>query len=177
MTALDPLDPLDPDVWQLVRATVGRARRSALHCSIATIAPDGTPHLTPIGSLAAGAPGQASYLDVFNVQLGRNLDRHPACTALAVDAGRATWVRALVRGSFERSPAVRLLAVAGPSRPATDAEIERFQRSVRPALRTRGGRTMWGHPERMRARDLTVTGVLPVRIPRMTPDVRHLART
>jgi hypothetical protein len=46
--------------------------------------------------------------------------------------------------------------------------VRRFARSVRPALLTAGGRTMWGRTEGLRARDLTVTGVVPVRVPRMT---------
>jgi hypothetical protein len=165
------LDPHDPDVWTTVRSVVARARSSSLHCSIASIGPDGTPHVTPIGSLMLGAPGHASYLDVFNVQLGRNLDRDPQLAILAVDSGKVSWARSLLRGQFREAPGVRLLGTAGPSRPATDAELARFQRWVRVTLRTRGGRAMWGRTDGLRARDVTIERVVPVRIPRMTVDL------
>ena len=45
------LDPTDPDVWQLVRSTLRHTHASSLHCAVASIGPDGAPHVTPIGSI------------------------------------------------------------------------------------------------------------------------------
>ena len=90
------LDATDPDVWRSARAVVRRARTSSLHCAIASIDANGSPHVTPIGSVMLGDPGQAIYLDVFNVALGRNLDRDPRCSVLAVDSTKLTWARALI---------------------------------------------------------------------------------
>ena len=162
------LDPTDPDVWATAKAVVHRARASSLHCAVASINADGSPHVTPIGSVMLGAPGEAIYFDVFNVTLGRNLDHDPRCAILAVDSRKATWVRALLAARFDVPPGVRLIGTVGPARPVTEAEIERFRRAARAALRTKGGRQLWGHPERFQARDVTVTGVIPVRIPAMT---------
>jgi hypothetical protein len=165
---MNTLDPTDPEVWRQVRRTVARSRASSLHCALASVDADGRPHVTPIGSVVLGAPGRATYLDVFNVELGRNLDRDPRCTLLAVDSKPTTWLTALVRGRFDSPPGVRLAGVASRTRPATDEELERFRRAVRPALLTRGGRTMWGRTDHLRARDLEFDAVLPVNVPRMT---------
>jgi uncharacterized protein len=162
------LDPTDPQVWRTARAVVHRTRTSSLHCAIASVDADGCPHVTPIGSVMLGEPGQAVYLDVFNVALGRNLDRDPHCAILAVDSRKLTWARALLTGRFDVAPGVRLVGTVSPAREASSAEVERFGRSVRSAMRTRGGRQMWGNTSRLQARDVTVTGVVPVRIPGMT---------
>ena len=162
------LDPLDPLVWKTTKSVFHRARASSLHCAIASIDADGSPHVTPIGSVLLGEPGRAVYFDAYNVALARNLDRDPHCSILAVDSGKASWLRALLRGRFDTAPGVRLVGTVSPPRPATAAELDRFRRAVRPALRTKGGRLLWGHPERFRARDVTVTGVQPVRISTMT---------
>lgn len=162
------LDPTDPAVWQQVRATVRGASASSMHCAIASIGADGHPHVTPIGSVMLTEPGRGVYLDVINVQLSRNIDRDPRIELLAVDSRRRTWLRGLVRGRFDTPPGVRLVGVAGATRPLRDDERERFERRVRWAIRTRGGRRLWGDPSRFRARDLTFTDVSPVRIPAMT---------
>lgn len=165
------LDPLDEAVWNQVHSTVGRSLSSSMHCSIATVGEDGHPHVTPIGSVMLTEPGKGVYLDVMNVQLGRNLDRDQRLTLLAVDSSRRTWLHALARSHFATPPGVRLTGTAGPARPASDAELARFRRRVSLALRTKGGRQLWGGDTRYPARDLTFSSVVPVHIPRMT---RHL---
>jgi uncharacterized protein len=165
------LDPADPQVWRTAKAVVHRTRASSLHCAIASIDADGSPHVTPIGSVMLGDPGRAVYLDVFNVALGRNLDRDPHCAILAVDSRKLTWARALLSGRFDAPPGVRLVGTVGPARDATSTEVERFRRAVRAAMPTRGGRRMWGNPGRLRARDVSVTGIVPVTIPAMTRNL------
>lgn len=162
------LDPTDPAVWQQVRSTLRHAQSSSLHCSIASNGPDGQPHVTPIGSVMLTEPGHGIYLDVFNVQLGRNIDADPRLTVMAVDSGRRTWLTALLRGRFATPPGFRLIGTAGPARPMSSDEGDRFGRRVRVALRTKGGAQLWGRREHLQARDLTFTEVVPVRIPRMT---------
>jgi len=165
------LDATDPDTWQQVRATLRHAQSSSLHCAVASIGPDGQPHVTPIGSVMLGEPGHGVYLDVLNVELGRNLDRDPRVAVMAVDSGRRTWLTALLRGRFDTPPGVRLLGTAGPPRPLTDGERDRFRRRVRLALRTKGGAQLWGRDGNYQARDLVITEVVPVRIPRMTSEL------
>ena len=158
------LDPLDLEVWRMVRRTVARGRSTSFHCAIASTNPDGRAYVSPIGSVRLGRPGSGTYLDVFNAQLRRNLESDPRVTVMAVDSGLVTWLRALISGRFTTPPGVRLLGEVGPARPATDDEMRTFQRSVRPALLTRGGKAMWGRLDDVLARDITFTGVVPVRI-------------
>ncbi len=165
---MNSLDPADPAVWHQVRATLRCATSSSLHCAVASIGVDGHPHVTPIGSVMLTEPGRGVYLDVINVHLSRNLDRDPRVTVLAVDSRRSAWMRAMLRGRFDSPPGVRLIGSAGETRPLRDDERERFERRVRLAVRTRGGRQLWGDPAKFRARDLTFTAVAPVRIPAMT---------
>jgi hypothetical protein len=103
-----------------------RARASSLHCAVASLDPDGSPHVTPIGSVLLSEPGRAVYFDAHNVALARNLDRDPHCAMLAVDSRKASWLRALLRGLFDKAPGVRLIGTVSPARPATSAELERF---------------------------------------------------
>ena len=113
-------------------------------------------------------PGCGVYLDVLNVDLGRNLDREPRLTVVAVDSRRRAWLTALIRARFDSPPGRRLVGTASPARPLTEHERDRFRRRVRLALRTKGGRRLWGRDGHYLARDLTFTEVVPVRIPRMT---------
>ena len=170
------LDPTDPDVWQQVRTTLRRTRWRSLHCAVASVGPDGQPHLTPIGSIQLTGPGRGTYLNAVSVELGRNIDRDPRITLMAVDSGRRTWLAALLRGRFNAPPGLRLIGTAGPERPPTDKELSSFQSRVRLLIRTRGGNRLWGRHEHFRARDLTFTQVVPVGLPHMTADLWPPAR-
>lgn len=44
--------------WAMVRRIVPRVIRSSLHCSIASINPDGSPHVSPIGSFLPTVKGR-----------------------------------------------------------------------------------------------------------------------
>ena len=63
MTTAMPLD------WNLVRRGVTDAFRSSLHCSVATSNEDGSPHLTPIGSVLLTEAGRGIYFEIFATQV------------------------------------------------------------------------------------------------------------
>jgi hypothetical protein len=140
--------------------------KSSIHCAVASRNPDGSSHLTPIGSVVLTDVGRGLYFDMFNEQLARNLAEDPRLTILAVDSGRLMWLRSLLRGGFVRPPGVRLLGEAGPARPSTPGEVKRFQRVVGPLLRTRGGQMLWGRLPYVR--DLRIDTIVPLRIGAMT---------
>lgn len=165
---MTPLDPTDPEVWRLVRAAVHNGLGSSLHTAIATTSPDGRAHVSPIGSLSLRGPGEGRYLELFNVGLARNLDHDPRFTLLTVDSRLRAWGRALLAGQFTEPPAVRLQGVASPARPATEGDLANFQRRVRPLMWTRGAKALWGRTDGTRVRDLTFTGVVPVRFGTVT---------
>jgi uncharacterized protein len=106
--------------WKGIRHLFGRAFRSSLHFSMASVTADGLPHVTPIGSLLLREPGHAIYFEEFTSGMPRNFrDRQQVCV-LAVRSGLVFWVLALWRGRFHAPPAVRLHGSVGPVRSATE---------------------------------------------------------
>jgi uncharacterized protein len=160
--------PIDGSTWTLVRHITRAGLHSSMHCAIASVNADGTPHLTPIGSvlLDPQKPGHGIYFEVFNTQLASNVDRNPNVCILAVNSSRKIWLKALLKGSFGQSPAARLVGTVGPCRPATEAEAARFERLVKRALRTKGGRAMWSAASPVR--DVTVTSFKTIHLGSMT---------
>lgn len=122
------MDITDED-WAMVRRLVPRTIRSSLHCSIASLNPDGSPHVTPIGSFLPTEKGRGVYFDAFNAQLSANVDRDPRVTILAVNGGPS----------------------CGPGRSSTAASSHRpgfvwsarSERSARPRRGRSSGSTGW----------------------------------
>ncbi len=152
--------------WPGTRRMFRRAFRSSFHYSIASVAVDGSPHVTPIASVLLTEPGRGIFFDIFTAQLSANLDRDPRICVMAVDSSRRFWFASLRRGRFIEPPALRLVGTAGPRRPATAVEQERWLRRVRPIRRLKGHDLLWG--ELPLVRDLTFENAMPVRLGRMT---------
>ncbi len=88
---------------------------------------------------------------------------------MAVDSGKRFWLASLTRGRFTAPPALRLTGTAGPRRPATPSEQQRWLRRVRPVRRLNGHRLLWG--DLTHVRDLSFDTALPVRLGKMTHDL------
>jgi len=155
--------------WAMAREMFRRAFRTSFHYAIATVGEDGTPHLTPIGSVLLNDPARGIFFDIFSSQLSHNLDRDPRVCVMAVDSGKSFWLASLIRGRFTATPALRLTGTAGPRRPATPTEQQRWLRRVRPVRRLKGHQLLWG--DLTHVRDLTFHTALPVQLGTMT---RHL---
>jgi hypothetical protein len=148
--------------WPRIRAHF----RGLLYCSLATTDPDGSPRVTPIGSLFLRGDCTGFYLERYPIALPANLERDPRVAVLGVRDGLGLWLGALVRGGFRRDPAIRLFGTAGPRREATAEEVARFARKVRLVRWTRGHRLMWrGFSS---ARDLTFERAEGVELGAMT---------
>jgi hypothetical protein len=153
--------------WRTLRRLFASAFATSRCYAIATIGPDGAPHVTPIGALILRGAGRAFFFEEFTRQLGANLDRDPRVCVLAVDAGRWLWLRALFSGRFPRPPAVRLRGrVLGPARPATEAEKALWLRRVRSLRPLPGYRLLWA--DMARVRELVFEEVEPVETGAMT---------
>ncbi len=161
------VQPID---WSATRELFRRGFRSSLHCSIATVGPDGAPHVTPIGSVMLTEPGRGIFFDIFTSRLTRHLDDDPRVCVMAVDSRLRFWLASLMRGRFADLPALRLIGTAGPRRAATPDEQERWLRRVRSVRRLKGHGLLWGNLSHVR--DLTFHTALPVDVGVMT---RHLA--
>ena len=159
--------PMDINAdWHEIKRLFRQSFASSFHYAIATVDQDGEPHVTPIGSLILGSPGQGVYFEEFPSRLPNNLTKNPKFCVLAVNSGRWFWLSSLIRGKFGSMPAVRLHGEAGKVRAATDEEIALWQRRVRSVRFTRGHAKIWRN---MRVvRDIRFTRIEPVHIGEMT---------
>jgi hypothetical protein len=136
--------PLDPHDWQTLKRTMSDAFASSLHFAIASVDADGAPRVTPVGTVFLNEPGHAHYFELYATGLGRRLSHDPRVSVLAVDSGKVLWLQSLLRGRFQRTPAVRLVGVAArETRLSTAAERARLGRRLGPARYLPGGRILW----------------------------------
>jgi hypothetical protein len=156
---------LDDDSWTTIRQIVVRAKESSLHCAIASVDPDGAPHITPVGTVFLRDDRTGFYFDQYTSALARNIDADPRVCLMAVDTGRVFWFRSLLTGRFIAPPAVRLFGSAGPLRAATQLELEQVRRSVRKTQWSKGGKMLWS--DFSYVRDIAFNGFRPVRYPVM----------
>ncbi len=153
--------------WSEIRRLFSAAFASSFHFAIASLGPDGRPHVTPIGSVVLTEPGRGFYFEEFPTRLPRNLHRDPRVSILAVNSSRLFWLRALFVGRFPAPPAIRLHGrVVGEPREATAGELARWRRRVRLLRGLRGYSLLWGRLRRVR--DLEIDAAEPVRLGSMT---------
>jgi hypothetical protein len=157
---------IEPGHWNQLKSLAGRVFGSSLHFAIATNNPDGTPHVTPIGSLILEDPGEAYFFEVFARQLSRNLDTGSPVAVLGVISSSRLWLPSLIAGRFSCPPAFRLLGVAGERRSSTPEERARWRRKVRLLKWTRGYDLIWEDLETVR--ELHFHKVQPVQLGQMT---------
>src|SRR5690554_5767249 len=64
------------DDWGKVKAVLEQGQASTLYCSIATVNPDGTPHITPVGTVFLGEDQRGYFFDHYAQALGSNIDQN-----------------------------------------------------------------------------------------------------
>jgi hypothetical protein len=155
-----------PQQWNVVTDLVARSSASSLHVAFATVNPDGSPHITPIGSLVLLDTGTGLFFDAFLGTTERNLSHDPRISVMAVDGTKRRFLRAMVTGRFRSLPGIRLSGVAGPRREATPGEQDRFRHEVRAFRHLRGYDRLW--KDLRFVHDLTFDSARPVRTGVMT---------
>lgn len=153
------------DNWLKIKKTSETCQTSAMHCSIATIHSDGTPHITPVGTVFLRDNQTGYFFDHYAKTLGDNIDHNPNVCISAVNVGRWYWFKALFTGKFSAPPGIRLYGKVGPIRPATPEEVELIERRVKPTTWMKGARLLWTDFEYVR--DIEFTDYKPVTYPMM----------
>jgi len=131
------------DKWNLIRPIFDNAFKSCMHFSMATVNEDGSPHLTPIGSLILREDPTGYFFDEYCTRTRDNLSRNPRVCFLAVNADRTFWVKSLIVGKFSAPPAVRLMGTVKELREATPDELAAWHSRVAFARLTKGYEIMW----------------------------------
>ncbi len=152
--------------WHIVKNLFRASFKSSFHYAIATVDSNGDPHVTPIGSLILGKPGQGFYFERFTKNLPRNIQGNQRICVLAVNSSRWFWLKSLLFGRFAAPPAVRLHGTAKALRPANAQEQKLWQQRVRPARFTQGHKMMWREMDRVR--EIEFDRIEPVHIGPMT---------
>jgi len=152
--------------WNRIKRIFNDGAKSNFYFSVASTNTDGSPHVTPIGSLMLYEPGRGVYLDELPVRLSRNIGHNPRVCVMAVNGGTGFWFSSLIRGRFNRHVGLRLTGTAGGRRPGTQAEIDRWLRRVSLFRWTKGYDRLWRGMKMVR--DITFDGVMPVTGGRMS---------
>lgn len=150
--------------WSEVTALFNKVQ----HASVATVDSDGSPRITPIGSILFSGEGRGYYFEKFPQSMRSNLDHDPRMTILAVSPSFGLWLGALWRGKFKTQPAIRLVCEAGARRKATPEESEAWLSKVRPFRYLKGYNLLWKDMNMLR--EFKVIRVEPVELGKMNPD-------
>lgn len=136
--------------WESIKGIFLRAGKTSMCTAMATIDPDGSPHVAAIGSLILQEPCRGFYFEEFPGKTKRNLNRDPRVSVMAVDSGKLFWLKSLIRGRFTSAPGLRLYGTAGERRKASSEEKALWLRRVRPMRGTRGYNILWRDMETVR---------------------------
>jgi hypothetical protein len=154
------------DKWKLIRPVFDNAFKSCRHISMATVNVDGSPRITPIGSLILRDDPTGYFFDEYCTKTRENIARNPKVCFLAVNANQPFWVKSLIRGKFSEPPAVRLMGTISALREATPDEIAAFHKRVAFARPTKGYELMWSRMHLVR--DVEFDSFEPVNCGKMT---------
>lgn len=152
--------------WDSIRDVVEKSLKSKRFCSMATVNPDGSPHVAPIGSLILQGPGKAYYFEKFPKRMRENLDQNPRLCVMAVQGGFWPMMKSLFVGRFDSAPGVRLMGRAGARRTPTEDEKRLWLEQIKAFRRLKGYGLLWG--EMSHVRDITFDSFEPVRMGVMT---------
>lgn len=140
--------------------TIQHLLQNSSEFTVASVRPDGSPHITPIGSIMLEPDCRGLYIEKFPTNLPKNLECNPRICVYANSISWVAWIRGLLAGHTDSPMGVRLYGTAGPRRPLTPRELELFHRKVRFAKWTKGYEVLWA--EFTHARDITFDHYEPI---------------
>lgn len=104
--------------WKDVKRTVATSR----FCALATVTEDGTPKVTPIGSVIFTSEKSGFYFEDDPSIMPGDLERAPELAIVAVGGAKDSWLGSVFRSKLPTARALRLSVHAGRRRAATAAE-------------------------------------------------------
>ena len=152
--------------WKEIHRLFKSAVKSTLYYSFATTNPDGSPHITPIGSIVLRDDKTGFYFEGFSRNIPSNTKQNQRVCVMAVNAGKWFWLKSLFRGRFDSPPGVRLMGKAGEKRKGTDQELAQWQKRVKPLKKFKGYDLLWKNMTDVR--DIYFDGFEPIEAGVMT---------
>ena len=140
----------------------------AVFCSVATVNEKGQPHVSPIGSVVLLDKSKGIYFEKFTKSIPQNANNNQYATIMSVDDGKWFWLKSLIKGKFNKPPAIRLLVKLGELRKETDKEGQIFKRKVKLFKATKGYQMLW--KDMSHIREFEILEYKPVFIGKMTRD-------
>jgi len=138
------------DNWSQIKRHFSLSFASSLHVSIASVSEDGIPTVTPIGSLFLDDRASGFYFEKFTKNLNLNSKNNKQICVLGVNSNRILWIKALIKGQFQQSPALKLYGTLGIKRPATQKELARLERRMRKTKYLKGHKLLWQNMNQIR---------------------------
>lgn len=116
--------------WERICQLFRDAFNSSFHYAIATVNENGSPHITPIGSLILRKNKTGFYFEEYVKNMSQNFNRDKRVCVMAVNSGKWFGWKSFFLGRFVAPPAVRLMGTVGERREATQEELKLFQKRV-----------------------------------------------
>jgi hypothetical protein len=110
--------------WKEIRRVFGKAMGNY---AIATVNEDGSPHVSPIGSVILRDNMTGFFFEEYPRNLPRNLESNNRVCILAVNFSKLFWVRSFLLGRYPTPVAVRIMGRTSERREATEQEIAQFR--------------------------------------------------
>ncbi len=152
--------------WNEIRKVFEEGLKTSHHYAVATVNPDGSPHVTPIGSLMLDDDCKGVYCEEFPKNMPRNLAHDQRVCVMALNNGLLFWLKSLFTGRFKKPVGVRLMGVAGKRREATPEESARWMKRVRPFRGLKGHDLLWKNLKHVR--EIHFDSCEPIRMGKMT---------
>jgi uncharacterized protein len=152
--------------WGIIKRLFSRTFLTSFHYAVATVNPDGAPHVAPIGSLILRDNGNGFFFEEYLGATARNFQNDKRVCVLAVHTSRWLLLKSLLLGRFTSPPAVRLTGMVGEKREATPEEMKLFHRRVGRYHFLKGYDLLWSQLRYVR--DVTFDAALPVHAGVMT---------
>jgi uncharacterized protein len=129
--------------WESIRNLFNDAFNSCFHYAFATVNEDGSPHVTPIGSLILRNNRTGFYFDEYVKNMTRNFDHSKRVCVMAVNSNKWFGWKSFFLGRFVSPPAVRLIGTVGERREATQEELKLFQERISKYKLFKGYDLLW----------------------------------
>ncbi len=129
--------------WDKIKKVFEDANTNTNYHAIATVNEDGSPHITPIGSLFLRDDKTGFYLEELPVTMTRNFETDKRVCVMAINSDKTFWGMSLLRGKFKTPPGVRLMGTVKERRVATDDETAMWKKRVKKARRLKGYEILW----------------------------------